>query len=133
MPSTTAPRTSDRILDAALTQFGRRGYEATSLDDLAAGLGVRKQTILYHFSSKPALLDAVIDRSAAELSAALEAGVRIGPAWGAAVRAAASGARSTRSLVARRGLALRLGERSVGHLDPGAVSCLLLLRALGGR
>ena len=54
--------------------------------------------------------------------------------------AAADGAATPRArhalhgpLVARRGLALRLGERSAGHLDPGAVSCLLLLRALGGR
>ena len=70
--------------------------------------------------------------AAAELSGALETGVPIGPAWAAAVRAAAAGARSTWPLVARRGLALRLGERSVGHLDPGAVSCLLLLRAIGG-
>lgn len=52
---------------------------------------------------------------------------------GPAVRAAARGMRSTRPLVARRGVALRLGERSIGHLDPGAVSCVLLLRALGGR
>ena len=43
----------------------------------------------------------------------------------------APGMRSTRDLVARRGLAMRLGDRSVGHLDPGAVSCLLLLRAAG--
>ena len=54
-------------------------------------------------------------------------------AWAAAVRAGRDGASSTRGLVARRGLALRLGERSAGHLDPGAVSCALLLRALGGR
>jgi phosphoenolpyruvate---glycerone phosphotransferase subunit DhaL len=54
------------------------------------------------------------------------------PAMGAAVQAAARGMRSTRPLVARRGLALRLGERSIGHLDPGAVSCVLLLRAIGG-
>jgi phosphoenolpyruvate---glycerone phosphotransferase subunit DhaL len=47
-----------------------------------------------------------------------------------AVRAAAQGMRHTRPLVARRGLALRLGERSIGHLDPGAVSCVLLLRAI---
>ncbi len=46
------------------------------------------------------------------------------------VRAAARGMRQTRPLVARRGLALRLGERSIGHLDPGAVSCMLLLRAI---
>jgi dihydroxyacetone kinase-like protein len=52
--------------------------------------------------------------------------------WAAAVAAAARGAHATRPLVARRGLALRLGERSAGHLDPGAVSCTLLLRALGG-
>ena len=54
-------------------------------------------------------------------------------AYRAALRAALVGMRSTRGLVARRGLALRLGERSAGHLDPGAVSCLLLLSALGGR
>jgi dihydroxyacetone kinase-like protein len=54
-------------------------------------------------------------------------------AWVAAVRAGAAGMRATRDLVARRGLAIRLGERSVGHRDPGAASCLLLLCALGGR
>jgi len=32
--------------------------------------------------------------------------------------------------VARRGLALRLGERSRGHQDPGATSCFLLVRAM---
>jgi AcrR family transcriptional regulator len=71
--STTARRTSDRILDAALAQFGRRGYEATSLDALAAELGLTKQAILYWFPSKEALLDAVVVRSADDLRVALEA------------------------------------------------------------
>ena len=44
--------------------------------------------------------------------------------------AAWRGMRSTRPLVARRGLALRLGERSAGHLDPGAVSCFIMLAAM---
>ena len=48
----------------------------------------------------------------------------------AAIHAGAGGMRSTRGLVARRGLALRLGARSVGTLDPGAVSCFLILRAM---
>jgi dihydroxyacetone kinase-like protein len=48
----------------------------------------------------------------------------------AAVWAAWAGMLSSRDLVARRGLALRLGERSVGTLDPGAVSCFLILRSL---
>ena len=67
-----ATSTPTRILDAALASFGTRGYEATSLDALATGLGVRKQTILHHFGSKEKLLDALIDRSAAELSVTLE-------------------------------------------------------------
>jgi dihydroxyacetone kinase-like protein len=44
--------------------------------------------------------------------------------------AAWRGMRSTRPFVARRGLAMRLGPRSAGHLDPGAVSCFLLLAAM---
>jgi dihydroxyacetone kinase-like protein len=47
-----------------------------------------------------------------------------------ALLAARRGMRSTRPLVARRGLALRLGARSAGHLDPGAVSCHVLLVAM---
>jgi phosphoenolpyruvate---glycerone phosphotransferase subunit DhaL len=47
-----------------------------------------------------------------------------------ATEAARTGMRSTRPLVARRGLAMRLGDRSRGHLDPGAASCFLLVRAL---
>jgi AcrR family transcriptional regulator len=68
----TVPSTSTRIVDSALAAFGTRGYEATSLDSLALTLGVRKQTILYHFPSKEALLDAVIDEAGAELISVLE-------------------------------------------------------------
>jgi TetR/AcrR family transcriptional regulator len=67
-----ASSTAERILDAALASFGTRGYEATSLDALAGSLEVTKQTILYWFPSKEALLAAVIERSAAELAAVLQ-------------------------------------------------------------
>jgi AcrR family transcriptional regulator len=67
-----AKSTPDRILDAALDAFGTRGYEATSLDDLAKELGVRKQTILYWYPSKDVLLAAVIDRTAGEVTVRLE-------------------------------------------------------------
>ena len=82
LPEVAVSETSARILDAALVSFGTRGYEATSLDALAANLGVRKQTILYWFPNKEAILDAVIDRSAAELADALEASLaRAGTGW----------------------------------------------------
>jgi AcrR family transcriptional regulator len=63
------------VLDAALASFGTKGYEATSLDQVAAELGVRKQTILYYYSTKPQLLDAVVDRSADELAGVLRGAV----------------------------------------------------------
>lgn len=50
----------------------------------------------------------------------------------AAAEAASQGAASTVPLVARKGRASYLGERSAGHLDPGARSTVLLLRALAG-
>lgn len=68
--------TSERVLAAATEAFGLRGYDATSLDALARELGVRKQTVLYHFGSKEALLDAVVADAAAELGHALEEGLR---------------------------------------------------------
>ena len=70
--TTTMPTTGERVLLAAVESFGTRGYEATSLDNLARGLGLRKQTILYWYPSKDALLEAVIDRAAADLGATLE-------------------------------------------------------------
>lgn len=67
-----AKGTADRILDTALASFGTRGYEATSLDALASTLGLTKQSILYWFPSKEALLEAVIVRSGGELADALQ-------------------------------------------------------------
>jgi len=77
------PTTPERILDAALASFAGRGYDGTSLDALASGLAIRKQTILYWFPSKEVLLEAVTDRSAAELSDVLETAlVEAGSGWG---------------------------------------------------
>lgn len=47
----------------------------------------------------------------------------------AAADAAQRGAESTDPLVARKGRASYLGERAIGHRDPGSVSTVLLLRA----
>ena len=74
--------TRDRVLDAALASFGGRGFEATSLDQVAAELGIRKQTILYYYPSKAELLDAVIDVSSTALAETLEAALAdAGPGW----------------------------------------------------
>jgi TetR/AcrR family transcriptional regulator len=114
-------RTADRILDAALASFASRGYEATSLDSLADGLGIRKQSILYWFPSKEVLLEAVIDRSAAELTDALERSLdRAGNGW-SRVEAVV---RSVFRLAARRPELLGL-LRELGRLGPPGATRLV--------
>ena len=54
----------DAILDAALTVFAERGFEAARLDDVAAQAGVAKGTLYLYFKDKEALFEEVV-RSAA--------------------------------------------------------------------
>ncbi|MGH9045516.1 MAG: TetR/AcrR family transcriptional regulator [Acidimicrobiales bacterium] len=113
--------TPHRILDAALVSFGTRGYDATSLDAIAAMLEIRKQTILYWFPNKEALLSQLIDRSATELSEAFEVGLQgSGEGWSkvdAVVRAVFR-------LAARRPELLGL-VRETARLGPPAASQML--------
>ncbi|WJX99352.1 dihydroxyacetone kinase subunit DhaL [Curtobacterium sp. 458] len=62
-------------------------------------------------------------------ASAAEAGAAPEQVLAAAADAAATGAESTDALVARKGRASYLGERAVGHRDPGAQSTVYLLRA----
>lgn len=61
--------------------------------------------------------------------AAVGAGSDLAGALGAAAKAAAEGRDATKDLVARKGRASYLGERSRGHIDPGATSSTLLLES----
>lgn len=62
-------------------------------------------------------------------AAAAEAGAPVADVLVAAADAAAQGAAATEKLIARKGRASYLGERAIGHRDPGAESTSLLLRA----
>jgi dihydroxyacetone kinase-like protein len=64
------------------------------------------------------------------MTAALEAGGSAAEALGAAATAADGGAAATIPLRARKGRASYLGDRSIGHQDPGATSSALLITAL---
>jgi len=64
--------------------------------------------------------------------AAADGGGSVTEVLSAAADAAAEGAEATFPLQARKGRASYLGERSIGHIDPGAQSTAYLLRALAG-
>lgn len=73
------------------------------------------------------MVDALIPARDA-LRAALEEGASLGEALKRSAEAAREGMEATIPLVARKGRASYLGERSAGHQDPGATSSHLLLR-----
>jgi AcrR family transcriptional regulator len=71
----------DSLLDAAVALFNERGYEATSVDEVATRLGVTKSAIYHHVPSKVELLRLALDRALDALFAVTqETGATTGPA-----------------------------------------------------
>lgn len=124
-PMAGTPSTRDRILEAALEAFADRGVEATSLDAVAAAVGVRKQTLLYWFPSKERLLFGVIDHAVAELGAVLHAaatgaGPQLRPQLAAVVDATFRLGSSRPELLAVVREVTRLGPPAATHLARAA-------------
>ncbi|WP_211489736.1 TetR/AcrR family transcriptional regulator [Georgenia thermotolerans] len=62
----------DAVLDAAVALFIRKGYDATSIDDIAKSLGLTKSAVYHHVSSKEQLLAEALDTALDELSSAVD-------------------------------------------------------------
>ena len=64
------------LIEEAIRAFGREGYSGASLEQIASAVGIRKQTLLYYFPTKDALLEACFQaagqRVAEEIAVALE-------------------------------------------------------------
>ena len=60
------------LLAEAMRAFGSRGFDGTTLDEVAEAAGVRKQSLLYYFPSKDALFDACVEEFCRTVGAALE-------------------------------------------------------------
>jgi phosphoenolpyruvate---glycerone phosphotransferase subunit DhaL len=120
----TALRRAGRAVGSAEELDGRR-----LVDALAAGLAGVVELGAAEPGDKT-MVDA-LGPAIDALREALDSGRSLEDALAAAADAAEAGARATVPMQARKGRASYLGERSVGHQDPGATSTAVIMRALG--
>lgn len=66
------------ILAAARKEFGRRGFAATTIDEIAARAGIAKGAVYHHFPSKELIFEQVLERITAELAAETPLAARAG-------------------------------------------------------
>jgi len=119
----SALRSGGRVLGDQASFDGRQLVEV-----LAAALASIKDLGTAAVGDKT-MVDA-LEPAVETLRGRLDSGAPLDEAVDAAAVAAEDGMRSTIPLQARKGRASYLGERSVGHQDPGATSTALIIRAL---
>ena len=64
--------TSQRITDVGMCLFIEKGYESTTLDDIASGAGISRRTFFYYFKSKDELAIAVLEEMMHNLALRIE-------------------------------------------------------------
>ena len=102
--------------------------ESTAVAALEAGI-IGIQSLGKATAGEKTMLDALVPAAQAGRAVA-DDGATGGAIVTAMAQAAEAGAVSTVPMLATKGRASYLGERSIGHQDPGATSAALLLRAL---
>ena len=125
---------SGPLWGSALRRAGRSLGDAAEIDgaQLAAAVDAALAAIKELGAAvvgDKTIVDA-LEPAAAALRDSAGTGQPLSRSVAAAAAAAAEGARATLPLQARKGRASYLGERSIGHQDPGATSTALILRAL---
>lgn len=75
---TTRSNSAARILDAALTLFAQKGYEATSTREICELAGITKPTLYYFYKSKEGVYRALIAEADKEFSRILQLGLGSG-------------------------------------------------------
>ena len=125
---------SGPLWGTALRRAGRALGEAPTFDtvELSAALDAALAGVVDLGAAVPGdktMVDALTPATDT-LREQAKAGVPVAEALEAAAVAAETGRDATEQLQARKGRASYLGERSVGHIDPGSASAALVMRAL---
>jgi dihydroxyacetone kinase-like protein len=108
------------------------GKHELTAEDILAALEAALKGVMMRGKSKPGqktMIDA-IDPAIKAMREALDNGAGAGEALDKAAAAAEKGMKDTIPMLAMKGRASYLGERSIGHQDPGATSSYMLIRLM---
>lgn len=112
--------------------MGLTGRTEVSLEDFLKAMDTAVEAVMHRGKStagEKTMLDAMIPARDA-MKAAFDAGSSAQTVLAEGVQAAWQGAEHTKDLVATKGRASYVGERSLGHQDPGATSFSYLLEVI---
>jgi phosphoenolpyruvate---glycerone phosphotransferase subunit DhaL len=127
--ASSGPLYATALMRAAATAKGKATLDAADgvamLQAMARGIADRGKAVV----GEKTMIDAWLPAAEAA-GAAQAAGKGLGESLAAATQAARAGAEATKSMIATKGRSARLGERSLGHIDPGAASAVIVIEAM---
>jgi dihydroxyacetone kinase-like protein len=127
--ASTGPLYATALSDAAQAVSGHGDLDTAAQAELVTAMASGIMRRGKGDRGEKTMLDAWIPAAEAAVRAQAR-GALAADMWSDILAAATAGADATRSMIAARGRALRLGERSLGHLDPGAASAVIILEAM---
>jgi dihydroxyacetone kinase-like protein len=127
--ASTGPLYATAFMRAAAAVKGKATLDAADsvamLQAMAKGIADRGQAVV----GEKTMIDAWLP--AAEAAGAAQAAAKgLEESLAVATEAARAGAEATKSMVATKGRSARLGDRSLGHVDPGAASAVIVIEAM---
>ena len=132
--NSAAGATIGALMGTAFMRAGKvsMGLEEIGIKEACEMLQAASQGIMDKGKAKPGsktLVDAVVPAAEAMKEGA-DDGKSLLDALEGAMEAAKEGMESTKDMLSIIGRASRLGERTIGHQDPGATSCYLMFKSL---
>jgi dihydroxyacetone kinase-like protein len=127
--ASSGPLYATAFMRAAASVKGKQALDdadvVTMFQAMARGIADRGKATI----GEKTMIDAWLPAADAA-GAAHQNGENLSESLSAAVDAARAGTEATKSMIATKGRSARLGERSLGHVDPGAASALIVIETM---
>jgi len=127
--ASSGPLYATAFMRAAAAVKGKATLDRDALVDVLSAMAKGMQDRGKAERGEKTMMDAWLPAADAAREA-LAKGENAAQCFAAAVAAGEAGAEATKNMIASKGRSSRLGERSLGHMDPGAASAVIILKEM---